>query len=432
MARLNCILLLACVYFAHTVYACRCKLMFSPVCGSDGNMYQNQCLLDCEKSKGKPHLEYTRNCQPNTLKAKPVCGSDGKTYPNDCRFQCAKAIKPSLEAKHQGDCRNMRSPWRKELPSEYSCDCPYIYRPVCGSDGKTYPNPCVLACAQSENPWLKISNFGHCRKEERRSRSSLGLRSKSACVCPYNYQPICGSDGKTYPNPCSFNCAKAKTHGLEIREYGQCSNEKLWTKSSCICPYDYLPVCGTDGKTYPNLCSYTCAQSINPKLEIKEKGECRDEELRSGSACNSYCPRYSPICGSDGITYPNPCIFDCAQNGNPSLEVREYGECSEEELPSCACPFSYQPLCGSDGKTYPNDCYLDCATSSNPNLVVKYDGECEQGLQRRGVYPCDCSREYSPVCASDGATYSNECTFYCERNERPDLQLLYHGECAYY
>ena len=43
--------------------------------------------------------------------------------------------------------------------------CPRIYRPVCGSDGKTYPNECVLkvnACVNEEN--ITVVHEGFCGK----------------------------------------------------------------------------------------------------------------------------------------------------------------------------------------------------------------------------------------------------------------------------
>ncbi|XP_037794669.1 turripeptide Lol9.1-like [Penaeus monodon] len=59
-----------------------------------------------------------------------------------------------------------RSPIPPGIRPGYDCPtviCHAIFDPVCGSDGNTYPSPCSLEEARCWNPRLRLVRPGECR-----------------------------------------------------------------------------------------------------------------------------------------------------------------------------------------------------------------------------------------------------------------------------
>merc|ERR1712156_234134 len=83
------------------------------------------------------------------------------------------------------------------------------------------------------------------------------------------WDPICGSDGKTYSNEGCLEAAKCSDPGLHVVSNGECGKE---CPKPCIEIWD--PVCGSDGKTYSNEACLEASKCMDPNLHVVSTGEC--------------------------------------------------------------------------------------------------------------------------------------------------------------
>ncbi|KAG8128748.1 hypothetical protein E2320_015547 [Naja naja] len=435
---------------------CKAKI-YHPLCGTDNVTYPNICPF-CKARRATVSSSRHLQLSPVLVRLPQDLPSslwnDNVTYPNICQF--CKARRESggnLQILHKGQCKV-----KVKHIGKATCLRPSF---------SVFPDLEVA---------LKAGGTGGREQKDAGRNLCPSFSGMSAARSPCNSEALPTNAHWTQlqsvavmVSPTPINVLSASPKGPTVSS----SRHLQLSQFLSGCPRIYHPLCGTDNVTYPNICQFCKARGSGGNLQILHKGQCKVKVKHIGKATcltslllgfsqtlkwllkleaqggreqkdagRNLCPSFhrmsaarspcnsgglthqctldsAPICGSDGVTYPNKCAFCIAKR--LALEICVH---LDEKVPSegSCCPEKWVPSTSqrSYRTTSITSGFGHCMLSGN-HITIIHQGQCEQQLSPVLV---GCPRIYHPLCGTDNVTYPNICQFCKARVSRfPTLQL---------
>ncbi|XP_074818084.1 serine protease inhibitor Kazal-type 5-like [Natator depressus] len=295
-----------------------CNRDNNPVRGPDGKTHTNKCVMcrnmmasqvnngltgggenvirsptgkdDCSEFLSQVNANGDLTC---TKENDPVRDASGRQHSNKC-LMCAEKFKEDAQRGIQFG-RNTQQPTLNSLDGKstyqrlyvpglrYKKLMLYLFLPSSTQQGTaqyggTYGTQSGINQRENQGVGNGIIIPTDCR------RILHGIKG-DAILCRNSWEPVCGSDGKTYSNRC-FLCLELMRTGnsIIVRSEGECANaapakancsQYPQTKGRVLCTQTSQMVCGTDGVTHSSECML-CNQILKTKSEIgiKNIGAC--------------------------------------------------------------------------------------------------------------------------------------------------------------
>ncbi|KAM3719107.1 Agrin [Dirofilaria immitis] len=321
----------------------QCSMYSDPVCATDGNTYENECLMSVSSCRhdSEVMIYHKGRCKEN----------------NPCKLvHCSDVETCHIQENGTAICKCIQY-------------CPPVTKPICSINGKTYENECVMRrSACMSNMYDAVRHIGPCGFGV--CVGYDGCRPFEVCV-DRNGHPVCECEtcdsqlNEKYSGVCD-GCTN-----VHCEFYAICVSDGVGN-GSCRCPdqcdYDNSgTICATDGITYLSECHMRLAACQQQKfIVIAFRGFCDScssvvcldgQQCEDGiCSCPNNCPdatENSTVCGSDGMLYPSKChlkMMACRKNS--AISVQHLDNCQFRKIDECSCNRigSYNSICNQHGQ----------------------------------------------------------------------------------